>query len=59
MERENGQMTQTSKTSFKNCPIFWNFVQSIMQNLMQQIRQTKAFSVKLQSYGLYSLILTL
>ena len=30
-----------------------------MQNLMQKILHTKAFSVKLQSYGLYRLILTL
>ena len=45
MEQEYDQITQTSKIFFKNLPIFWNFIQSIMQNLMQKILHTKAFSV--------------
>ena len=49
MEQENDQMTQTSKISFKNMPIFWNFIELIMQNLMLKLLHTKAFSGKLWS----------
>ena len=58
MEQENDHMTQTSKISFSNLPIFWNFIPLIMQNHMQKLLYTKEFSVKLQRYSLYKLILT-
>ena len=48
MEQENDHMTQTSKISFLNLLIFWNFIPLIMQNHMQKLLYTKAFSVKLQ-----------